>query len=376
MLDKVTSLANLAAFNFKRSGKHQYHYSLLAPAYVHFQLASLDMQSPDFTVEIPVLKFKSKKAISAGFHADVDAEKVPWRLPSELTLHIFELLPRPQQSDQAEYRKHQTYLSRLCLLCKATLPAARALLLRAPLFDYKQKDSHNSRKKLLAALDRMGSRESGIAYVADSFSYINYPFNTVKKASRTSVLQSILDITSLSSVSVQQESNGNVSLYEIINIFKSCNTSVQHLKSVTLRKFTVDTGLFRYAFVFLVGLPLLDDLHLDVVAADLSNLLNHDSKVRTSGCLTPDEANKVQSSKLTKLYLSGGPNCKEDFFRSGSRLLCEGILPASIVSLGIHDACQVFAYPRQACQKYLAGMSSLQHLSLVGWPSEELQALP
>lgn len=291
---------------------------------------------------------------------------VPWRLPSEITLLIFELLPRPLQSDQVEHSNYQTRLSELCLICKATLPPARALLLRCITFDFLKKDSHISRKNLLAGLGRMGSRESGIAYAADSFWYINYPASSARRASRMSVLQSILDITSLSEVLISLEFGGKLSMYEIISIFESCGTSVHGLKSITLRNFTVDSELFRFAFIYLVALPSLSKLELDIYAAN-HNALPRTVRIQTGPLSLAEEA-QTRSSQLKTLNLRIR---RLQFFSLGNFLLQEGMLPESITTLRILDQDGVLCGSVEAFRSFIGKLSSLKDFRGI-WKSSPL----
>lgn len=126
----------------------------------------------------------------------------PWPFPSEISLEIFQSLDQPKQTDYAAKRAYQTALCDFCLICRSTLPPARALLLRSPLFDAQKKSTLQQKQKVLDAIARMGSVEDGIAYIARSFTYLNYPSAKQSRLSRISVLEQVLDITSLSTLDI------------------------------------------------------------------------------------------------------------------------------------------------------------------------------
>lgn len=158
-------------------------------------------------------------------------------LPVELQVAVFleySSLFRPSTRNIEDLAAFQAELASFCLICKSTLSAARAVLLRWPVFRYQYGTAKDS---LVKAFRLEGAKRKLSTQVMNSFTGIHWPTGIVDKNESRELLEGILRHTCLTSLCLQLEVGAwkrHFYLKEIVDQLlgeaANCTTSLVHLR--------------------------------------------------------------------------------------------------------------------------------------------------
>lgn len=289
-----------------------------------------------------------------------------WSLPFEITLLIFEELDRPPVKDVNAYKTYQSDIAQLCLICKSTVSPARSILLKSPAFDYQRHNNHRARVCLLDAMEAAEKGDLGESRLTRSFTYVNYPSAPDTRLSRTSLLESIIDTTRLTCLSIWQTSSYSnndhlrraMPLEELRSAFRNARSNMAPLQHLCLRDVEISRGDFTAAFIELISLPALRHLKLKLQLSTVESIPDP----------TISERQAIESSNLQYLYLDRG----WDDSQPATAVQFLKILPPSLTTLAMIKSGH---WVDSSDAKIWSHLPHLKHLA-IGVPAEELKTIP